>query len=105
MPLADVLHVSLNELLNGERLEKKDIQQSISEIVMYSNEEKQRKTQQLNLLFAYGCFFIIISILNLQFHLLSEIIPNNHIEQGLTGALFGLGMGFEVVAFYLNNHS
>ncbi len=41
---------------------------------------------------------------NTQFDILYEIVKYNDISQGIAGAIYGLGIAFEVVAFYSNSH-
>ncbi len=41
---------------------------------------------------------------NTQFDILYEIVKNNDISQGIAGAIYGLGIAFEVVAFCSNSH-
>lgn len=106
LSISEVLQINVIELLHGEKMppqEELKPENSMEEVITYSTKEKRRKTKQLNLLFAFGIIFVLLSVINLQLHLISEFIPNHHIEQGLTGALFGLGVGFETIAFYYNN--
>lgn len=103
LPLSKALNVRITELLNGRKMttnELIEIKLSIEQLLQLSTLKKKEKTKQLNFLFLWGLVFIVLSILNLQFSFIP--ISNAHIEQGLTGACFGLGIGFECVAFYYN---
>lgn len=105
--LADVLGVEVSELLNGRRMTKKELINTIdtlNNLIEYTSSEKKTKAMKLNILFASGLILIIIGTISTQFDLLFEIVKNNHISQGLAGAIYGLGIAFEFIAFYYNSH-
>ena len=106
--LAEILDVEISELLNGRKMTKEELiimRDTLNNVIDYNNSEKKNKAMKLNILFASGLFLILIGTLNNQFDILYEVIKNNHISQGLTGAIYGLGIGFELIAFYNNNHN
>ena len=57
---------------------------------------------KLNILFAIGLAFILVGTMCAQFDILFEVVKNDHISQGLAGAIYGLGIAFEFIAFYYN---
>ena len=104
--LADFYDVDIREVINGERKSEimdKDVKETLVMVSEYSDYEKKKKTNILNILFAVGLFFILIGTACGQFDILYEVFKNNHISQGITGAVYGLGVGFEVIAFVFNN--
>ena len=106
--LAEILDVEVSELLNGRKMTKEELiimRDTLNNVIDYNNSEKKNKAMKLNILFASGLFLILIGTVNNQFDILYEVIKNNHISQGLTGAIYGLGIGFELIAFYNNNHN
>ena len=104
--LSRELNVEISELLNGRRMNKEELEKlrdTINNIIEYSNEEKKVKTSKLNTYFRAGLICILIVILDNQFNLLSYIFKDN-IPNFIDGALCGLGLLFEFIGFYNNNH-
>lgn len=104
--LADFYDVDIREIFDGKRkseIMEKDLKETLVKVSEYSNSEKKTKARKLNILFAYGLILIVLGTLSSQFDILSQVINNNHITQGLSGAMYGLGIGFEMVAFCFNN--
>jgi transcriptional regulator with XRE-family HTH domain len=104
--LSRELNVEISELLNGRRMNKEELEKlrdTINNIIEYSNEEKKVKTSKLNNYFRAGLICILIVILDNQFNLLSYIFKDN-IPNFIDGALCGLGLLFEFIGFYNNNH-
>ena len=104
--LSRELNVEISELLNGRRMNKEELEKlrdTINNIIEYSNEEKKVKISKLNNYFRAGLICILIVILDNQFNLLSYIFKDN-IPNFIDGALCGLGLLFEFIGFYNNNH-
>ena len=104
--LSRELNVEISELLNERRMNKEELEKlrdTINNIIEYSNEEKKVKTSKLNNYFRAGLICILIVILDNQFNLLSYIFKDN-IPNFIDGALCGLGLLFEFIGFYNNNH-
>ena len=104
--LAEELNVEVSELLNGRRITKEELEKlrdTINNVIEYSNREKKDKTTKLNNYFRTGLLCILIVILDNQFNLLSYIFKDN-IPDFIDGALCGLGLLFEFIGFYNNNH-
>ena len=104
--LSRELNVEISELLNGRRMNKEELEKlrdTINNIIEYSNEEKKAKTSKLNNYFRAGLICILIVILDNQFNLLSYIFKDN-IPDFIDGVLCGLGLLFEFIGFYNNNH-
>lgn len=61
------------------------------------------KRKKLNKYFIIGGICFLLVILNHQFEVLS-LVFNNPIDDFVAGALISLGILFEFVGFYNNNH-
>lgn len=104
--LAEELNVEVSELLNGRTMTKEELEKlrdTINNVIEYSNKGKKDKTIKLNNYFRAGLICILIVILDNQFNLLSYIFKDN-IPDFIDGALCGLGLLFEFIGFYNNNH-
>ena len=98
--MADYYEIDLRELLDGERKSEKineELKETVLKVAEYSNIEKEVKRKKLN-----KCFIIGV-ILNHQFGVLAMNF-NNPIDDFAAGALTSLGILFEFVGFYNNNH-
>ena len=105
--LSKELDIEVSELLNGRKMTKEELinlRDTLNDVINYSNFEKKKKALKTNILFAIGLCLILLGTLDNQFSILYEIIKNNHISGGLSGAIYGLGIGFEIIAFYNNGH-
>jgi transcriptional regulator with XRE-family HTH domain len=105
--LADFYDVDMREIVEGERkseIKEENLKETLLKVSEYSDFEKKNKARKLNILFATGLIFILVGTVNTQFDILYEIVKNNDIRQGIAGAIYGLGIAFEVVAFYSNSH-
>ena len=101
------LGVSISELLNGRRMSKEemiDLRDSINTIIELSNKEKNMKTKKLNNYFLAGLLCILVVILNNRFGVLSFIFKEP-IDDFVAGLLTSLGLLFEFIGFYNNNHN
>lgn len=105
--LAEFYEIDIREIINGERKSEnmdKEMKETLVKVSEYSDSEKKTKAKKINILFALGLVLILAGVFNSQFEFIYKIIGNNHIGQALSGMTFGLGIGFEAVAFYFNNH-
>lgn len=97
----------MREIVEGERkseIKEENLKETLLKVSEYSDFEKKNKARKLNILFATGLIFILVGTVNTRFDILYEIVKNNDISQGIAGAIYGLGIAFEVVAFYSNSH-
>ena len=104
--MADYYEIDLRELLDGERKSEKmneELKETVLKVAEYSNSEKEVKRKKLNKCFIIGgiCFFL--GIFNHQFEVLS-LIFHNPIDDFVAGVLTSMGILFEFVGFYNNNH-
>ena len=104
--MADYYEIDLRELLDGERKSEKmneEIKETVLKVAEYTIKEKDVKRKKLNKCFIIGGICFLLVILNHQFGILT-LIFNNPIDDFMAGALSGLGILFEFVGFYNNNH-
>ena len=104
--IAEYYGVSILEIIKGERkseLMNNEGKDTIEKIVEYAGTEKRQKAGKLNKYFVLGLICIVIVLLNRQFEILSFVFQKN-IDEFVSGALCGLGLLFEFIGFYNNNH-
>lgn len=104
--MADFYEIDLRELLDGERKSERmneEIKETVLKVAEYTAKEKEVKRKKLNKCFIIGGICFLLVILNHQFEVLAMIFKNP-IDDFVAGALTGLGILFEFVGFYNNNH-
>ena len=104
--MADYYEIDLRELLDGERKSEKmneEIKETVLKVAEYTIKEKDVKRKKLNKCFIIGGICFLLVILNHQFGILT-LIFNNPIDDFMAGALTSLGILFEFIGFYNNNH-
>ena len=104
--ISDYYEVDLREILNGERKSEnmnEELKETVLKVAEYSNSEKEVKRKKINKCFVIGGICFLLVILNHQFEVLS-LIFNSPIDEFVAGALTSLGIVFEFVCFYNNNH-
>ena len=104
--MADYYEIDLRELLDGERKSEEmneELKETVLKVAEYSNIEKEVKRKKLNKCFIIGGICFLLVILNHQFGVLAMNF-NNPIDDFAAGALTSLGILFEFVGFYNNNH-
>jgi hypothetical protein len=80
-----------------------ELKETVLKVAEYSNSEKESKRKKLNKCFIIGGICLLFVILNHQFEVLS-LIFNEPIDDFVAGALTSMGILFEFVGFYNNNH-
>ena len=104
--IAEVLEISIYELLHGRKMTNEELMEMrdrINDLIEYSAVEKKKKTKKLNNHFTLGLICLVIVLLNRQFDLFAYIFQENAGEF-VVGALTGLGLLFEFIGLYNNNH-
>lgn len=104
--LSEFYNVDVKEIIDGERKSENmniEEKETIEKIVEYAGTEKRRRAGKLNKYFVLGLTCIVIVLLNHQFEILSYVFQEN-IDEFVSGALCGLGLLFEFIGFYNNNH-
>jgi len=104
--LADFYTVDVREIIDGERNDEKmdeEVKKSINKVAEYSNYKKEEKKKKINFYFILGLIFLIIVICDRQFNIL-ELIFKENVSDFVNGIMCGLGLIFELIGFYNNNH-
>ena len=104
--LADFYHIDIREMINGERKSErmdKELKETLVKVTEYTDWKKEEKKKKLNHSFLLGVLCLLIAICDRQFHILSFLFKD-HITDFVDGALCSLGLLFEFMGFYNNNH-
>lgn len=104
--LADFYSVDIREIIDGERKSEimdKDLKETLVKVTEYTDLKREDKKEKLNHYFMLGGLCFLIVICDRQFNILSFIFKDN-IPDFLNGALCSLGLLFEFIGFYNNNH-
>ncbi len=80
-----------------------EIKETVLKVAEYTTQEKDVKRKKLNKCFIIGGICFLLVILNHQFGVLTMIF-NNPIDDFMAGTLTSLGILFEFIGFYNNNH-
>jgi len=104
--IADFYNVDIREIIDGERKKENmnnDVKETLIKVADYTNTEKETKKRKLNRCFIAGILCVAVVLLDRQFKFLSYIFVKN-IDEFVRGALCGLGLAFELIGLYNNNH-
>ena len=104
--LADFYNVDVREIIDGERKGEnmdKDLKETIHKVTEYTDYKKEEKKKKLNIYFILGAICFLLIICDRHFNILSYVLKDN-ISEYVRGALCGLGLIFEFIGFYNNNH-
>ncbi|MDE5631159.1 MAG: helix-turn-helix transcriptional regulator [Bacilli bacterium] len=100
--LAKELNIEVSELLNGRRMTKEELvelKDTIERLIEYGQNEiiDKSKIWQLNL--KIGWCILFLAILNNYLHFLGIIFTPNAADF-VQGALYGIGIGYELICVY-----
>ena len=104
--LSEFYSVDIKEIIDGERkseIMNNEEKETIEKIVEYAGTEKRQKAGKLNKYFVLGLTCFVVVLLNCQFEILSFVFQEN-VDAFVSGGLCGLGLLFEFIGFYNNNH-
>lgn len=104
--ISEFYQVDIREIIDGERKSEnmnKEEKETIEKIVAYTGNEKRQKARKLNRYFVLGFACVTVVLLNQQFEVLSYIFRKD-VDEFVSGMLCGLGLLFELIGFYNNNH-
>ncbi len=104
--LSEFYGVELRELIDGERKNGQmtaEEKETVGKIAEYTGTEKRQKAGRLNRYFVLGLSFIVTVLLHRQFGILSWVFRSN-VDEFVCGMLCGLGLLFELIGLYNNNH-
>ncbi len=104
--LANELNVEVSELLNGRKMTKEELielKDTIERLIVYSQNEiiDKRKIWQFNL--KIGWFILALAILSNYVPYL-EVIFKPNATNFVQGALYGIGLSYELVCMYNVTH-
>jgi len=104
--LADFYDVDIREIIDGERKSENmnfESKETLEKVAEYVDHEKKTRTHKINKYFRAGLACFVVVILDRQFGILSCIFQEN-IDELVSGALCSLGLLFEFIGLYNNNH-
>lgn len=104
--LADFYDVDIREIIDGERkseLMNENLKETLVKVTEYTDLKTKEKKKKLNHYFMLGGLCILVVICDRQFNILSFIFKEN-VSDFVNGALCSLGLFFEFIGFYNNNH-
>lgn len=106
-PLAIVLDVSVQELLNGRKMTKDELFElkgTIENLIEYESDKQIKKNIKTNKYIIIGDIILVIALLSRTFHILDSLLSQNTIEF-IHGFLFSLGITLNLCGVYNNSHS
>ena len=90
--MADYYDVDLRELLDGERKSEKmnkELEETVMKVAEYSNEEKNRLTKKINIIFIVGVIAFTIYLI-LKYTGISDAIINGKLSAIMLGLSYGI---------------
>lgn len=106
-PLANILGVSVQELLNGRKMTKEELLElkgTIEDLVEYESKQQIKKDRKTNKYLVFGNIILVVELLNNTFGFLNSIFSTNVVEF-LHGFLFSLGITLNFCGVYINSHN
>lgn len=105
--LADTLHVSVQELLNGRKMTKEELIElkgTIENLINYESSKQIKKDLKTNKYIIIGDIILVIALLSNTFDFLNSFLTEEIIEF-THGFLFSLGLTLNLCGVYNNSHS
>ena len=100
--LADFYGVGLRELLDGERKSEKmntELEETVRKAADYSNEEKQKLTKRMHILFVVGLITFIVYLAMSAF----GVADKTPIHEGVSGFSLGISFGMMIVGVIMTS--
>ena len=104
--LSNELNVAISELLNGRRMTKEELielKDTIERLIEYSQNEIIDKNRIWKFNLKIGWCILFLAILNNYIHFLGIIFTPNA-EEFVQGALYGIGVTYELISVYNVSH-
>lgn len=104
--LEDFYAVDIHEINDGERKSEnmdQNLKETLGKVTEYAGMKQEEKQKKMNRNFLLGGLCLFTVICDRQFHVLSFIF-RDPIANFVNGALFAMGVLFELIGFYNNNH-
>lgn len=105
--LASILGVTVQELLNGQKMSKEELlelRDTIDNLILYETSYHIKKDMKTNKYIIMGNIILVVALMNQAFEILNYFCPENVVEF-VDGALFGLGITLNLGGIYNNSHS
>lgn len=105
--LADILHVSVQELLNGRKMTKEELIElkgTIENLINYESSKQIKKDLKTNKYIIIGDIILVIALLSNTFDFLNSFLTEEIVEF-THGFLFSLGLTLNLCGVYNNSHS
>ena len=99
--IAKELGVEVSELLNGKRMDKKELlelRSSVDKIIKYANYEERTKNRKANFLIIFQIIILLIAIVNTMIVFHSVLL-----QQIINIFLHSIGLGIASIRIYDNN--
>lgn len=105
--LADNLNITIQELLNGQKMTKNELLElkgTIENLIEYESNNQIKNSKKINKYIIIGNLVIVLAILHNQFGYLDYIFTPN-IADFVQGMFYGLGITFDLIGVYNNSHN
>lgn len=105
--LASELGVSVQELLNGRRMNKEELLElkgTLENLIEYESDRRVRRNGKTNKYIIIGDIILVIALLNNVFEVLDIFMSKNAVEF-MSGFLFSFGLNLNLCGVYNNSHT
>lgn len=106
-PLADILDVSIQELLNGRKMTKEELLElkgTIENLVEYESNQQIRNEKKFNRYNMIGCITLTFALLHNAFGYLDYIFTPN-VGEFVQGLLYGICICANMISLYNRSHN
>ena len=105
--LANELNCTIQELLNGRKMTKKellDLRETINNLVLYESSQQIKKDKESNKYTIIGIITFVLAIFNNEFGYLNYVFTPNIVEF-VEGALYGISICANIISLYNRSHN
>ncbi len=105
--LADELHSTIPELLNGSKMTKEELvnmRDTINNLIEYESNKQVKDNKKFNKYNLIGSITLVLALLHNVFGYLNYIFTPNIVEF-VQGSLFGISICANMISLYNRNHS
>ena len=104
--LAEILGISIQELLNGRKMSKEklvELKGTLENIIELEAEDHIKKNKKINRYIILGNIMFALFFLQKEFNYLHYVLNNNFVYL-VEGLLIGMGVALELIGVYNNSH-
>lgn len=104
--LAEVLDISIQELLNGHKMSKEELielKDTLENIIEIGADDHIKKNKRLNRYIILGNIMFALFCLQKEFNFLNHFLNNNFVYL-IEGLVIGTGIALELIGVYNNSH-